>query len=160
PPRGDGQGNTAAAKQSVLWMVPYVRNPHFTGRDVLLSQLEQRLAPRTADQPTTIPYAALTQSQAIKGLGGIGKTQTAIEYAHRARKQGPYPHTLWMNASSEETILASFASLKDWVPAVREQEESDQRVLTDKALRWLEQCPDPWLLIYDNADNPAFLPAY
>src|SRR5438876_2136385 len=52
--------------------VPYERNRFFTGRDTLLQQLHDRL--------TTTGPMALTQSLAISGLGGIGKTQTAIEY--------------------------------------------------------------------------------
>ncbi len=160
PSSAGREPSPAASEQLALWMVPYARNPHFTGRDELLSHLEQQFARRAADQPTTIHHAALTQSQAIKGLGGIGKTQTAIEYAYRAREQGRYTHTLWISAASEEAVLASFAALKEWMPALGQKEESDQRVLTSKALRWLEQCPEPWLLIYDNADETAFLPPY
>src|SRR5258706_4938482 len=80
PSSAGREPSPAASEQLALWMVPYARNPHFTGRDELLSHLEQQFARRAADQPTTIHHAALTQSQAIKGLGGIGKTQTAIEY--------------------------------------------------------------------------------
>ncbi len=82
---GDGQDSAASSAEQVLWTIPYARNPHFTGRDDLLEQLMQQLAPSKADQPTTLRRAALTQAQVIKGLGGIGKTQTAIEYAYRAR---------------------------------------------------------------------------
>ena len=55
-----------------FWNIPYRRNPFFTGRAELLKQLHERL---TTTKPT-----ALTQTQAISGLGGIGKTQTALEY--------------------------------------------------------------------------------
>lgn len=152
--------DAAPSQELALWTVPYTRNPHFTGRDDLLSHLERQFARRAADEPTTIHRAALTQAQAIKGLGGIGKTQTAIEYAYRAREQGRYTHTLWISAASEEAALASFAAFTDQVPALRQQKESDQRALANRALRWLEQRPEPWLLIYDNADETSFLPAY
>ncbi|HEV2662961.1 MAG TPA: helix-turn-helix transcriptional regulator, partial [Ktedonobacteraceae bacterium] len=81
-----------------LWMVPYARNPHFTGRDDLLAHVEQQFSSQEPDQPTTLRQTALTQSQAIKGLGGIGKTQIAVEYAYRAREQGRYRHTIWVIA--------------------------------------------------------------
>src|ERR1700682_4737818 len=152
--------DASPSEELALWTVPYARNPHFTGRDELLSHLERKLARRARGQPTAIHHVALTQSQAIKGLGGIGKTQTAIEYAYRAREQGRYTHTLWINAASEEAVIASFVALTDRVPALGEKEESDQRALVNKALRWLEQRPEPWLLIYDNADEITFLPSY
>src|SRR5215469_18002572 len=57
------------------WNVPFRRNSFFTGREELLNQLHTNL--------TTTKAAALTQAQAISGLGGIGKTQTAVEYAYR-----------------------------------------------------------------------------
>src|SRR6266566_202246 len=60
---------------SHLWNVPYRRNPLFTGRDDILNQLHNKLA--------ATKTAAITQPEAISGLGGIGKTQIAIEYAYR-----------------------------------------------------------------------------
>src|SRR5712691_6837939 len=138
PSGGAGQDSAAASEQLSLWTVPSLRNPHFTGREELLSSLEQQLAPRDTEPSTTLHHAALTQAQAIKGLGGIGKTQTAIEYAYRAREQERYTHTLWIAAGSEEAVLASFAALKEWVPALGEKEESDQRALASRVLRWLE----------------------
>ena len=53
---------------------------------------------------TTTRRAALTQPQAIKGLGGIGKTQIAVEYAYRSRDLDRYTHTFWVNAASEEAL--------------------------------------------------------
>lgn len=61
-----------------IWNVPYPRNPLFTGREELLTQLATALQ---ADQPT-----AISQPEAISGLGGIGKTQLALEYAYRFRQ--------------------------------------------------------------------------
>ncbi|GCE29931.1 tetratricopeptide repeat protein [Dictyobacter alpinus] len=158
-----GAAEPALSKFSVgdaLWTIPYPRNPHFTGRQELLAALDQQFAPAPLVASTGIRRAALTQSQAIKGLGGIGKTQIAIEYAYHAREQQRYTHTLWINAASEETLLSGLAALKEVVPAISVHNENDQRALASEALRWLEQCQDPWLLIYDNADDLSFLPAY
>ena len=78
-----------------LWNVPYRRNPFFTGRDELLHLIEQHLSAERPGEQTTTRCAALTQPQAIKGLGGIGKTQIAVEYAYRAREQDSlYPYAL------------------------------------------------------------------
>lgn len=152
--------NAASTEGLALWTIPYVRNPHFTGRDDLLDHLMERLSPATAGQPGTIQQAALTQSQVIKGLGGIGKTQIAVEYAYRARQQGRYVHTLWINAASEEALLTSFSALADFLPAFLSKEETDQRQLAAAVIRWLEQCPQPWLLIMDNADDLAIIQPY
>src|SRR5206468_2476159 len=53
--------------------VPYRRNPNFTGREGALVNLHASL--------TSGHYAAITQ--AITGLGGVGKTQLALEYLYR-----------------------------------------------------------------------------
>jgi hypothetical protein len=57
------------------WNVPHLRNPLFTGREEILAELGEPVASRG---PTV-----LTQRDAIHGLGGIGKTQLAVEYAYR-----------------------------------------------------------------------------
>jgi transcriptional regulator with XRE-family HTH domain/tetratricopeptide (TPR) repeat protein len=160
PPPGAEHISTVPSEELTLWMIPYARNPHFTGRDDLLSYLEQQFSPQGRDQSTTLSQASLTQSQAIKGLGGIGKTQTAVEYAYRAREQGRYTHTLWIAAASEETILASFVALVDLVPELRSQKEMDQRKLVAASIHWLEHCPHPWLLIVDNADDLCLIHPY
>ena len=68
-----------ATEMLALWTIPYPRNPHFTGRDDLLEQLALRLSPSSSGGPTSTRQTMLTQPEAIKGLGGIGKTQIAVE---------------------------------------------------------------------------------
>src|SRR6202140_2882995 len=155
------QAGSAPSEESSLWTVPYARNPHFTGRDDLLQQLGQLFAAEQPGQPMSIHQATLTQTQAITGLGGIGKTQIAIEYAYRARMQGRYHHSLWISAGSSETILTSFVELARLVmPSLVEQEETNQRTIVATLLRWLEQCMQPWLLIFDNADDLSLIQPY
>ncbi|MCP4662878.1 MAG: TIR domain-containing protein, partial [bacterium] len=69
-----------------IFMVPYQRNPYFTGREDVLDALHEALrrggsATLSQAEPThALPQGTRT---AISGLGGIGKTQTAVEYAYR-----------------------------------------------------------------------------
>ena len=73
-----------------IWNVSYRRNPFFTGREVILSDLYTMLRNGKT--------AALTQPRAISGLGGVGKTQIAIEYAYRYRDF--YQAIFWLTAST------------------------------------------------------------
>jgi len=142
-----------------VWNVPHARNPHFTGRDELLDRLHQQLAPASQDDAMTMRRAALTQPQAIKGLGGIGK-KIAVEYAYRSRDQGRYIHTFWINAASEETLISSFVALAKLLPSFPEKSEVDQQKLVEAIKRWLEQCEQRWLLIFDNADDLPIVREY
>ena len=67
--------SSSSPNEGGLWGVPFLRNPFFTGREHVLQQLHAAL-----HQEQT---ALLSQSSTLSGLGGIGKTQTAIEYAYR-----------------------------------------------------------------------------
>src|SRR5581483_363126 len=151
-----GQTDASPAEAGGLWMVPYARNPHFTGRDNLLEHLARELSLERPGETTT-RQAILCQPQAVTGLGGVGKTQIAVEYAYRARSQERYTHTFWINAASEEAILASFQTLAEHLPGFAGKDEQDQRKLITAVLRWMEQCPQPWLLIVDNADDLALV---
>src|SRR5215469_4042574 len=130
------------------WNVPFNRNPFFTGRDELLLALHERLGSQHV--------AAITQSQALTGLGGIGKTQTAIEYAYRYR--GDYSAVFWVRAASHETLVADFVALGSLVQ-LPGQDTQDQNALVSAVKRWLNQYPG-WLLILDNADDLALIPEF
>jgi DNA transposition AAA+ family ATPase len=71
----------------------YQRNPLFTGREAVLERLHTALSAGKSN--------ALTQ--AISGLGGIGKTQAAVEYAYRY--QNDYEFIQWVKAESRESII-------------------------------------------------------
>ncbi len=121
--------------------IPIMRNPFFTGREHLLDLLHKRLS--------TARMAALTQPQALYGLGGIGKTQTAAEYAFRYGDE--YAHVFWMRAASRETLVADFVMLGELLD-LRKKETLDQLRLVAAVKRWLA-ANDGWLLIMDNADD-------
>lgn len=160
PEHNAAEPSSVPSGELALWMVPYARNPHFTGRSELLDQLTAQLASPIRGQTTTIRHAALTQAQVIKGLGGIGKTQTAVEYAYRAREQGRYTHTFWIAAASEEALLTSFTAMSEQLPSFAAKGESRSQKLVAAVIHWLEQCQEPWLLIVDNADDLAMVQPY
>jgi DNA-binding XRE family transcriptional regulator len=65
-----------------VWNIPFPRNPFFTGRDQELELLYRQLQQATS--------AVVGQAQSISGLGGIGKTQLAVEYAYRYHEEYRY----------------------------------------------------------------------
>jgi tetratricopeptide (TPR) repeat protein/transcriptional regulator with XRE-family HTH domain len=141
-----------------LWIVPYPRNPYFTGRDNLLQRLDACLA--TSPSSILPSNVAVQPRVALTGLGGIGKTQTAIEYAYRMRDLGSYTHVLWINAAYEEAIASSFSACAALLPARSIFAQANQQQIVHTVKTWLEQCSDRWLLIFDNADDLSYLSHY
>jgi nucleoside phosphorylase len=109
-----------------VWNIPHPRNPHFTGRDDLLDRLHQQLTTPQQNNAAQTRRVALTQPLAVKGLGGIGKTQIAVEYVYRAHAQGHYTHTLWVNAATEEAMIASYKEIAELLPSFAAKDEADQ----------------------------------
>ena len=137
----DEEGETAQAGElSSLWTVPFRRNPFFTGRDQLIQTIRERFVSSGA--------SLFPQIQALCGLGGIGKTQIAIEYACRYRDA--YQFVLWVKAA-RSTLLADFVTLADLLN-LPEKDQKDQGILVASIKRWLVS-HDRWLFVFDNVDD-------
>jgi tetratricopeptide (TPR) repeat protein len=123
------------------WNVPYPRNPFFTGREELLARLSTVLQ--------TMPAAALTQPQAISGLGGIGKTQIAIEYVYRSHAD--YQAVFWARADTHENMISDYVSIAELLQ-LPEKDAQDQMLAVHAVKKWLST-HEKWLLILDSADE-------
>ncbi len=127
------------------WQVPFQRNPLFTGREEILETVHTRLH---AGQ-----VVALTQSSALHGLGGIGKTQIALEYAYRHVLE--YSAVFWIEAETVESIVASMLRSAEQL-ALPERQEADQQRIVAAVQRWLST-HSRWLLIWDNLEDLELL---
>ena len=121
-----------------MWNIP-ARNPGFTGRDGLLVAVRERLL--AGDRAVV---------QALHGMGGVGKTQLAAEYAHRFA--GAYDLAWWINAEQAGLIGDQFAALGTALGCVQAgagTEAVRAAVLAELRAR------GRWLLVFDNAEDPA-----
>lgn len=124
-----------------LWSMPYQRNPFFTGRNDMLRRLHRLLTQKHT--------AVLSQSSTLSGLGGIGKTQVAIEYAYRYASD--YEAIFWISAETAETIISSFTAMAELLN-LPERQEHEQHRIVGAVSRWL-QSHNQWLLIFDNVEE-------
>lgn len=140
---GSGAETNPVEVRPSVWTVPYRRNPNFTGRSELLEELERSL--ESGD------VAAVTQARAVHGLGGVGKTQLAVEFAYRHRDR--YEAVLWVEAEDSRTIAGNYARLAGEL-GLSAGDDTDEAATVAVVRDWLES-HGQWLLILDNAVQRA-----
>ncbi|KAL2849950.1 hypothetical protein BJY01DRAFT_245746 [Aspergillus pseudoustus] len=86
---------------------------------------------------------------ALCGLGGIGKTQIALEVAYRIREKDPEVSIFWIPCTSYESVEQGFLKLAQRVGL----EHADTAALKQRVKTFLDNTPFKWLLIFDNADD-------
>jgi tetratricopeptide (TPR) repeat protein len=114
----------------------------FKGREAFLADLHRRLGVST-DRAT-----AIVNRLAVHGLGGIGKTRGALEYAWRHTDD--YTALLFVSAPSVADLRANLANLSGVLGTTAQTISIDQQLT--EVLRWLDEHPG-WLLIIDNVDT-------
>jgi tetratricopeptide (TPR) repeat protein len=119
------------------------RNLNFSGRGDLLESVHGSLQGGSA--------AAVVAAGAVHGLGGVGKTQLALEYAYRFASD--YEVIWWINAEQATAAVAALAGLARQlgIPELSDQSEMVNRLFG------LLRGRDRWLLVFDNAQRPEQL---
>ena len=130
-----------------VWNVPIQRNTNFFGRKDILADLAVALNSGVLG----------AWKQALWGMGGVGKTQIAVEYAYLHRSE--YRVIWWLRSEEPSTLLSDYALLAQKLGIGGELK--DLNAVAGAVKGWLQQNPG-WLLIFDNAQNPeqikGFLP--
>jgi tetratricopeptide (TPR) repeat protein len=89
---------------------------------------------------------------AVFGLGGVGKTQIALEFAHQWREKHPDCAVFWIPVTNVESMLEAHLEIgrQLQIPNI-EQERGDVQKLVQGRLG--QECYGKWLLVFDNADD-------
>jgi len=134
------------ARPEPKFLVPFLRNDHFVGRD---DELERVHVALQKGETVSVRPAMLS------GLGGIGKTQLAVEYAYRF-KEAYSGGVYWINAAQEWQIDLAARAEEVGLRADDAPESDRRRRLVLAFKDFLDQHPDA-LLIFDNVEDPRLL---
>ncbi|THC88361.1 hypothetical protein EYZ11_012192 [Aspergillus tanneri] len=122
-----------------VWMVPFGRNPQFVGREEEITRAEGLIMQQNG--PGRF---------AICGLGGVGKTQIALELAYRMRNQDPECSIFWIQCTSYESVEQAYMSIASKLGMT----DINPEEIKEKVKAYLSQeSAGKWLLLFDNADD-------
>ncbi|MFE2836925.1 FxSxx-COOH system tetratricopeptide repeat protein, partial [Streptomyces mirabilis] len=134
-----GQGKPrlpGSTGQPEVWSVRR-RNPDFAGRETEIARLRERLVRERRAVP-----------QVLHGMGGVGKTQLALEYAHRFA--GQYDLVWWIDAEQPDELPVRYTEIATRLGIAKPEagaEANARALLTHLDVR------ERWLLILDNAED-------
>ncbi|KAL4862739.1 hypothetical protein BDV12DRAFT_39188 [Aspergillus spectabilis] len=137
------QDQSADPKQPITeeshWIVPFRKNPGFMGREEEIANVEELFG--TINGPSKV---------AICGLGGVGKTQIALELAYRVRERDPICSVFWIPCTSYASVEQAYLGIAQAI-GIQEIKPADAK---ERVKAHLSQASSQkWLLIFDNADD-------
>jgi tetratricopeptide (TPR) repeat protein len=147
---GSAKATPSAASQSPRfpgtlpagWNVPLQRNPNFTSREEILTELREQFG--------------ASAKQIIHGLGGVGKSQIVAEFCYR--NAASYGVVWWLRAEEESSLIAGFTALAKALE-LPQSKAQEQEIVIQAVRQWLDRHGD-WLLIFDNARDAESLRGY
>ncbi|KAL3448259.1 hypothetical protein BJX65DRAFT_307124 [Aspergillus insuetus] len=121
------------------WMAPFSRNASFVGRENPIATLEDEVL-----------GSGSMRKIAICGLGGIGKTQIALELAYRVRDRDPEMSVFWIQCTSYESVEQAYMNLAQLIGLAH----VNAAAVKEQVKAYLShESSGKWLLVYDNADD-------
>jgi tetratricopeptide (TPR) repeat protein len=164
PPSGAPGGSVSTASQpspvlaipsnptpTRLWGNVPQRNRNFTGREELMARLSQRLSQRLTSEVTAVlPEVTAVLPEALHGMGGVGKSQIAIEYVYRNSRD--YSLVWWVPSEQTSLIVQSLIELGEQM-GLRVGADRSAVPAVLEALR-VGTPYSNWLLVFDNAEDP------
>lgn len=128
-----------------LSSIPYARNALFVGRNVQIEELNSRLDSGKGHSRI-----------ALVGLGGLGKSQVALEYAYRRREREPQLSVFWVHANTALRFEQDYHHIGRLatIPGLADSTQDPKQLVKD----WLSTDDAGfWLLIVDSADDTDIL---
>ncbi|OCK76426.1 HET-domain-containing protein [Lepidopterella palustris CBS 459.81] len=123
--------------------IPFRRDPDFIDRGPLLDHIRKKCS---------VPASRI----ALVGLGGVGKSQLAIEYCYRTKDRSPETCVFWVHASNAARLEQSYRDIADQVQLHGRKDL--QANVFELVYGWLRnENNGKWLLVLDNADDAAAL---
>ncbi|KAJ6781734.1 hypothetical protein PWT90_05231 [Aphanocladium album] len=136
-PAAAGEDATTAKKPH--FVVPFSRDPNFVSRPAIQTRIHELF------QGDTTRFALI-------GMGGFGKSQLAIEFAHEVNHSSPERSVFWLHGSSRATFEESYRSLAERLALPRRHDPKIN--ICALVCDWLRrEDVAPWLIILDNADD-------
>lgn len=123
------------------YIVPNRRVREFVGREDVLAKLDHAFSAGLAQQIVV-----------LRGLGGQGKTQVALEYCRRAKNSG-ISAIFWIDLTSEFTVRKSYETISEKIKDTGQviHDESGVEFVREKLGNWAS----PYLIVFDNYNNPS-----
>jgi tetratricopeptide (TPR) repeat protein len=137
-------GSSPSCTHKNYYLVPNRRVRDFMGREDVLGRIRRGFS--SGSTPRVV---------VIRGPGGQGKSQVALEHCHRA-KADIVRAIFWVDAVNENMLKQSFESIAERIKSNGVILKEDARV--DFVLESLRDWPERWLMVFDNYDDPKGFP--